>query len=141
MRLSPFPCFFACLLERDHLWTAMAYVERNPLRAGMVRGAADYRWSSAAAHLFGVDQTGILYMEWWRREGMGAADWAQVLDQEEREASALRRCTYAGRQFGDSSFVHEMSQRFGRYWERGRPKKEPTPAGRAGKPRDQWALF
>src|SRR6266478_6143086 len=48
--------FFACLLERDHLWTALAYVDRNPLRAGMVRGAADYRWSSAAAHLSGVDE-------------------------------------------------------------------------------------
>ena len=30
-----------------HLWTALAYVDRNPLRAGMVRGAADYRWSEA----------------------------------------------------------------------------------------------
>jgi len=30
----------------------------------------------------------------------------------------------AGRPFGNESFVSEMSQRFGRYWERGRPKKE-----------------
>ena len=119
--------FFACLLERDHLWTALAYVDRNPLRAGMVRGAADYRWSSAAAHLSGVDETGILDMEWWRREGRGA-DWDQVLGQEELEAtSALRRCTYAGRPFGNESFVSEMSQRFGRYGERGRPKKRPVP--------------
>ena len=133
--------FFACLLERNHLWTAMAYVERNPLRAGMVRGAADYRWSSAAAHLSGVDETGILDMEWWRREGR-AADWAQVLDEEESEASsALRRCTYAGRPFGDTSFVSEMSQRFGRHWERGRPKKDSAPPTWDGKPGDQWALF
>jgi putative transposase len=134
--------FFACLLERDHLWTALAYVDRNPLRAGMVRAAADYRWSSAAAHLSGVDETGLLDMEWWRREGRGA-DWDQVLGQEELDAtSALRRCTYAGRPFGNESFVSEMSQRFGRYWERGRPKKEPPPGKWAGKPRrDQCALF
>jgi putative transposase len=108
----------------------------------MVQWAADYRWSSAAAHLSGVDATGILGMEWWRREGRGG-DWDQVLAQEELNAtSALRRCTYAGRPFGNESFVSEMSQRFGRYWERGRPKKAPAPGKWAGKPRrDQWALF
>jgi putative transposase len=133
--------FFACLLERDHLWTALAYVERNPLRAGMVQGAADYRWSSAAAHLSGVDSTGILDMEWWQREGRGA-DWGEVLSEEELEAtSALRRCTYAGRPFGDTRFVREMAQRFGRHWERGRPNKEPAPASWIGKRGDQPALF
>ena len=52
--------FFACALGQDHLWTALAYVDRNPVRAGIVRQAADYRWSSAAAHLSGVDQSGLL---------------------------------------------------------------------------------
>jgi len=52
-----------------------------------------------------------------------------------------RRCTYAGRPFGNESFASEMSQRFGRYRERGRPKKQPVPANWAGKPGDQWALF
>ena len=95
----------------------------------------------AAAHLSGEDQTGILDMQWWRREGRGA-EWDQVLGAEELEdASALRRCTYAGRPFGNERFVSEMSRRFGRYWERGRPKKESTPADWAGKPEDQWALF
>ena len=71
--------------------------------------AADYPWSSAAARLSGKDETGILDMEWWRREGR-AADWDQVLGQDELEAtSALRRCTYAGRPFGNESFVSEMS--------------------------------
>jgi REP element-mobilizing transposase RayT len=31
-------------------------VERNPVRAGMVRRATDCRWSSAASHLAGDDQ-------------------------------------------------------------------------------------
>jgi len=34
-------------------------VERNPVRAGMVRRAADYRWSSAASHLAGEDESGM----------------------------------------------------------------------------------
>jgi REP element-mobilizing transposase RayT len=81
--------FFACLLERDHLWTALAYVDRNPLRAGMVQWAADYRWSSAAAHLSRVDEIGILDVEWWLREGRGQIGirfWAR------RNGRPLPRC-------------------------------------------------
>ena len=47
--------FFGCMLGAKHLWTALAYVERNPVRAGMVEQAGEYRWSSAAAHLGGSD--------------------------------------------------------------------------------------
>src|SRR6185437_3717796 len=35
--------FFACMLGAKHLWSALAYVERNPVRAGMVEQAAEYR--------------------------------------------------------------------------------------------------
>ena len=37
--------FFACALGASHLWAALAYVERNPVRAGMVDRAGDYPWS------------------------------------------------------------------------------------------------
>jgi putative transposase len=40
--------FFACALSRSHLWTALAYVDNNPVRAGLVNLAAEYSWSSAA---------------------------------------------------------------------------------------------
>jgi len=38
-------------------------VERNAVGAGMVRRAADYRWSSAASHVTGQDEGGMLDME------------------------------------------------------------------------------
>jgi len=47
--------FFSCILGIEHLWAALAYVERNPIRAGIVHSAAEYQWSSAAAHLTCVD--------------------------------------------------------------------------------------
>src|SRR5580658_4886661 len=61
--------FFACLLEPDHFWTALAYVERNPVRAKMVDRARDYPWSSAAAHITGRDESGLVDMEWWHSAG------------------------------------------------------------------------
>ena len=41
--------FFYSVLEDAHLWAAVRYVERNPVRAGLVTQAIDYPWSSAAA--------------------------------------------------------------------------------------------
>ncbi len=41
---------FSCALDDAHLCAALRYVERNPVRARMVRKAEHYAWSSAAAH-------------------------------------------------------------------------------------------
>jgi putative transposase len=42
--------FYSCALDDRHAWKALAYVERNPVRAGLVGSAEEYAWSSAAAH-------------------------------------------------------------------------------------------
>ena len=52
--------FYSTVMDEAHLLAAMRYVERNPVRAGMVADAAGYRWSSAMAHLTGLDVTGSL---------------------------------------------------------------------------------
>jgi putative transposase len=138
--------FFACTLGPSHLWAALAYVERNPARAGMVGRAAEYPWSSAGAHLTGKDEYGILDMEWWQQEGR--ANWEGHLEIEDHEPVAvLRACTYAGRPFGDESFVREMGDRFGRQWTRGRPRKVPAAEGQersyhsGEKAKSQFTLF
>jgi putative transposase len=42
---------YSCVLDDAHAWAAVRYVERNPLRAGMVDRAEEYPWSSARAPL------------------------------------------------------------------------------------------
>lgn len=42
--------FFSSPLDPDHFLNAVRYVELNPVRAGIVRQAEDFNWSSAAAH-------------------------------------------------------------------------------------------
>jgi putative transposase len=37
------------VMDEHHVLNGVRYVERNPVRAGMVRRAEDYPWSSAAA--------------------------------------------------------------------------------------------
>ena len=36
--------FFSCLVKHDdYLWTVAPYIERNPVKSGMVEKAEDYR--------------------------------------------------------------------------------------------------
>ena len=116
--------FFACALDAEHLWTALAYTERNPVRAGLVPRAGEYPWSSAAAHLAGTDPFGVLDLDWWMQQDR-RAEWAETLRVDDAEAiTALRRCTYAGQPYGSEDFVASLSRRFARYWKRGRPKAD-----------------
>jgi putative transposase len=39
-------------LDNKYLYSAVRYVERNPVRAGLVKNAVEYRWSSARAHIY-----------------------------------------------------------------------------------------
>ena len=39
--------FVSCVLDERHLYAGIRYVEKNPVRAGVVRKPQDYRWSSA----------------------------------------------------------------------------------------------
>ncbi len=135
--------FYACALGPGHLWSALAYVENNPVRAGLVTGARQYRWSSALAHLGKDDHPRLLDMQFWRDNG-GAETWARFLAIEEPERhDELQRCTYSGKPFGDDSLVREVSERFGRYWTRGRPRaaQAAVALGNGTPSRGQGSLF
>lgn len=45
--------FFSCPMDEAYWLAATRYVENNPVRAGLVRDAADWRWSIARAHIAG----------------------------------------------------------------------------------------
>jgi putative transposase len=112
--------FHSCAMSDSHFWVALRYVEENPCRAGLVQAPEAYRWSSAAAHL-GIepDRSRVLDMEFWRQAG-GVETWRELqgcgsLDE---SLSALRKCTYSGKPFGDESFLSSMEERFHRRWRR-----------------------
>lgn len=110
--------YFSCALSTSHLRRVLAYVERNPVRAGLVAQPEQYEWSSAAVHLgLKHDRLHLIDLDFWQREG-GAEAWRTLLMTPEQllEVRLLRRCTYAGRPFGGDDFVEEMEQRFQRKW-------------------------
>jgi putative transposase len=137
--------YFACALGWSHLRIALAYVERNPLRAGLIQRSEDYKWSSAGAHITGFDEHGLLDMQWWAREGpRRAGDWRDTLNADPMGRSEdLISCTYSGKPFGTGAFVQDMAIRFGRRWKQDRSRSAPavvvsTTAGPSQVTDDGW---
>jgi len=120
--------FYSCALDETHLWAALKYVERNPVRAKLVRKPGRYPWSSAAAHT-GVDDTaGLLDLEQWYSM-VSESEWRETLVEAEEEemVSALRAKTHTGRPLGSDSFLSKLERALGRRLRalpRGRPRKE-----------------
>ncbi len=107
--------FFSCPMDETHLWTALRYVERNPVRALMVERASLFRWSSAAVH------TGIIeHPVWLNPEPMQSTftlqEWEVCLNSETLgEAGVeLRKNTYTGRPAGSLEFVRWTEACLGR---------------------------
>jgi len=129
--------FYSCPLDESHLWKALRYVELNPVRAGMVATAQEWRWSSAAAHCrdsnLGFPNLGfpsfdpMLEMMRWRTRWT-PAQWREFTDDAESAADvgALRHSTHTGRPLGSEDFVQALEQSTSRQLaprKGGRPKK------------------
>ncbi len=118
--------FYSCVLDNEHLLAAVRYVERNPVRAGLVVKAEDYRWSSARAHIYGLRDKLVSGDELVREE---VGDWRSYLadDDTPAELDALRQHTLSGRPVGSESFRSHMEQILGRdlgLRRRGRPRRK-----------------
>ena len=120
--------FFSSPLDEAYLWAAVRYVERNPVRAGMVSRAEDYRWSSAAAHC-GNRPDGLLDpVSDLSRKFSGIEDWSAWLAErdETEELQMLRRNVVKGLPCGSEGFVQKLGRQVGRlleYRPQGRPKR------------------
>ena len=61
--------FFSCPLEDASTWAALAYVERNAVRAGMVAQCEEWAWGSARQHLSTTDWCDWLALQSGRKTG------------------------------------------------------------------------
>ena len=121
--------FFSCALDRDHLVTALAYVDLDPVRAGIVGDAPCYPWSSARAHGEGRDGSGLLDVDLWCQVP-GHERWMEMLARPLSEASgrALRAATRAGLPLGNEEFVSRLERQFERRLRAKNPGPEPQAA-------------
>jgi len=122
--------FYSCPLDDPHLWAATRYIERNPIRAGMIERAEAYKWSSAAHHC-GLRHDPVLSPDFPPRGVI--EDWHAWLSAPEDEAAitTIRQSTHTGRPCGSPTFIDQLQnllQRTLRPKKRGR-KHKPGNAG------------
>ncbi len=116
-RFKAFP-----IAEGDHLLTVLRYIERNPVRANLVRLAQDWRWSSASPRQGGEPELDAGPV----RRG---PNWLEFVNtaQTEAELKRLRGCIQRGRPFGHTPWVKQTAADLGleaSLRPRGRPRKD-----------------
>ena len=104
-RFASFP------LDDQHLLAATRYVEMNPVAAGLADQPDEYRWSSARAHLHGVEDGLVKAAPLLGLVG----NWRTFLAlSSEEELDLLHRHERTGRPLGADHFLVELEQRLGR---------------------------
>jgi len=121
--------FYSCILDKKHVYTAVRYVENNPVRAGIVKKPHSYKWSSACDHVKRGKES-LLSHDCFLVEEI--EDWLKYLQEKEDEQIIrnIKKCSMTGRPCGDDSFVKKLEKYLGRRlralpW--GRPRKQTKP--------------
>jgi putative transposase len=119
-RFNSFP-----IQEDEHLLAVLRHVERNPLRAKLVKEAQQWRWSSLWHRLHGneaslVDDGPVAMPRRWRHRVQSP--------QTAAELEAVRRSVVRGAPFGAAPWQQRVAKRLGlqsTLRPRGRPCKSP----------------
>lgn len=110
----------------DHLLTVCRYVERNALRANLVRRAENWRWGSLWRYRYGDNDERALLGEW---PVARPRNWAGYVNRphSQSELEALRRSVNRGAPYGGDAWVQRTVKHLGlesTLRSRGRPRRE-----------------
>jgi putative transposase len=117
---------FGCAaMDESHLIAAFRYVALNPVKAKLAATAADWRWSSARAHLRRQDD-GLVTVRALLDRIENFAEFLEVPTDPERVAALSKGHTIGRPLMGDQALA-ELEKRLGR----------PLPPGKRGRPPSQ----
>lgn len=118
--------FYSTIIEKEpYLWAVTRYIERNPVRAKLVKKAEACKWSSAKAHIMGF-RDDILSKNWLDEKERKA--YKEFMIEEDKEVDTLiRKATSTGRPLGTERFIKTLEKLLDRGLlpkRAGRPKKK-----------------
>ncbi|MFH1879086.1 MAG: hypothetical protein ABH883_09800, partial [Candidatus Omnitrophota bacterium] len=103
--------------------------ERNPARAGLVKKAWKWKWSSAAFHAGEVMESVVELSDMAEIMNLKGSDWKEYITDKDDpvEMDEIRKRAMLGRPWGGSGFTKALSKIFGfsvSTREKGRPRKK-----------------
>jgi len=121
--------FFSCVMDENHLIATARYIERNPVRAHIVKKPYEYIWSSAKDHSDNTRTSIIDTNELFNYIDIAQDKWKGFIDDPDlaEEVSIIRKHTMTGRPLGSESFIKKLEKRLGGRLHAlpvGRPRKE-----------------
>jgi len=109
--------FFSCTLSESHFYSAIRYVERNPVKASIVKNAWDYEWSSAKFFTGERSKDKLVDKHPFTAE---ITDWKNFLSIDGQD-DLLISSTKTGRPCGDECFVDMLELELGRKIKKNKP--------------------
>lgn len=102
--------------ETSYVWTVLASIEANPVRAGLVADGAGRPWSSDRAHAEGADDRLLTPLPEWSEMGgdetSRRAWWRQKLTTvlNEEHPAKVRQTIVSGQPLGDPEWVEARTR-------------------------------
>jgi REP-associated tyrosine transposase len=126
--------FKSAVVSRDeHLMQCGRYIEMNPVRAGLVKGPSEYRWSSYRLRALGIPDHLLDLDPWYTGLAEGAGERQKIYREwvsssiPNEEWDRIRKATQRGRVIGGDIFRKRVEAILGRHLQgelRGRPRKK-----------------
>jgi len=114
------------LIQKDeHFLQVASYIERNALRAGLVKRAEDWKWSSLWKREYGTAKQKEFLNSWPVPISENYLDYVNR-PEPEKELESIRESITKNRPFGESDWVNKIVSKFGleiTLKKRGRPNK------------------
>ncbi len=113
-RFKAFP-----IQQNEHLLSVWKYIERNPIRANLVKQAEDWQWSSLSSRQSWIHASPVARPARWKKSVNKAAT--------DEEVEAIRQSVNRGTPFGQEAWVRRTAIRLGLESSmnpRGRPRKK-----------------
>jgi putative transposase len=121
--------FFSCVLDELHMIASARYIERNPVRANLVKKPYLWPYSSAKIHC-GIHRDDPLgtnqLFDYIEIEPKGWKEFIEAPDNPD-EMKGIREKTKTGRPLGTNDFVERLEGQLKRLFKlkpKGRPKKK-----------------
>jgi putative transposase len=115
--------FMSYPMDDNYLFNAIRYIERNPVRAGLVKQAEAYPWSSARTHVYCSHDPLVSEIPLC----LHIDNWTEYLKYPDDQAvmRAFARHAKTGRPLGGDTFIVELEKITGRVFRKMRPGPRP----------------